>query len=140
MGDSTNSTEKKPLTGMQVLLVEDCPDQGRLYLEILKKAGAQVYLECNGESAVDAVRKAPSRYQAIVMDFQMPGMDGLDATWKIRLLEFSGAIVAFTANATDELRDSWLRAGCDVFLAKPVTPQLLIDTIQNQVNIEGSMP
>ena len=140
MDTSSISTENRPLTGMRVLLVEDCPDQGRLYLEILKKAGAQVWLECNGESAVDAVRKAPSRYQAIVMDFQMPGMDGLDATWKIRLLEFNGAIIAFTANATDELRDSWIRAGCDSFLSKPVPRQLLVETIQNQVNIEGSVP
>ncbi len=139
MGNST-ATKNLPLTGMQILLVEDCPDQGRLYLEVLKNAGAQVWLECNGQSAIDAVRKAISRYHAIVMDFQMPGMDGLDATWKIRLLEFNGAIIAFTMHDSDDLRESWNRAGCDVFLPKPVTPALLIEAVQQQVNIEGVMP
>ena len=140
MGNSSYSTEKISLAGVNVLLVEDCPDQQRFYLAVLQKSGAQVSLECNGESAVDAVRKIPSQFDAIVMDFQMPEMDGLEATSKVRELGFGGAIVAITIQCSDALRESWYRAGCDVFLPKPVKAKTLIETLQLHLTNAGAAP
>ncbi len=118
-----------PLEGLQVLLAEDCPDQGRLYLKFLQFAGAVVTLECTGQSAVDTVRKSPMPFDAIVMDFQMPELDGLDATRQLRELGHCGAIIAVTAFGSLELKQSWFHAGCDEFLKKPLQKTELVDAI-----------
>ena len=121
MGTSDLSQSGLILAGLQVLLVEDSPDQGRLYLKFLQLSGAGVVLECSGQSAVDAVRNSPTRFDALVMDFQMPEMDGLDATWHLRALGYRGTIIAVTAYGTEELKQSWFQAGCNEFIEKPLT-------------------
>ncbi len=129
------SNNSRPLENMQILLAEDCAEESRLYLKFFEKAGAEVTLECNGQSAVDAIRRSPSRFDAIVMDFQMPEMDGIIATSKIRKLGFEGAIIAITAFSTKELRENWYRAGCDNYLEKPVQQPLLIETVQQCIEM-----
>jgi CheY-like chemotaxis protein len=119
-----------PLEGKQILLVEDCPDQGRLYLKFLQLAGAEVTLECTGHSAVDAVRKSPTLYDVVVLDFQMPEMDGLDATTKMRDLDYRGAIIAVTAHGSEELKQAWFKVGCNEFLEKPFDYSKLISTLE----------
>jgi CheY-like chemotaxis protein len=129
-GSQSGSAQAVPsLEGRQVLLVEDCPDQGRLYLKFLQMAGAEVTLECTGQSAVDAVRKSPELFDAVVLDFQMPEMDGLDATKCLRELGYGGAILAVTAHGSEELKQSWFRAGCNDFLEKPLEKEALISTV-----------
>ncbi|NOY42064.1 MAG: response regulator [Planctomycetes bacterium] len=117
------------LEGLQVLLAEDCPDQGRLFLKFLQLAGASVTLECTGQSAVDTVRKSTTPFDAVVMDFQMPELDGLDATRQLRELGHSGAIIAVTAFDSIELKQSWFQAGCNEFLRKPLQKAELVDAI-----------
>ena len=117
------------LEGFQVLLVEDCMDQGRLHLKFLQIAGAEVTLECNGLSAVDTVRKSPTRFDAVVMDFKMPKMDGLDATKQMRANGYGGVIIAVTAYGSDELRQSWFQAGCTEYLEKPLKKNGLISAV-----------
>jgi two-component system sensor histidine kinase/response regulator len=119
-----------PLEGKQVLLVEDCPDQGRLYLKFLQLAGAKVTLECTGHSAVDAIRRSPALYDAVVLDFQMPEMDGLHATMRLREQGYRGAILAVTAHGSEELRQAWFEAGCNDFLEKPFEDSTLINTLE----------
>lgn len=122
-----------PLDGLRILLAEDCADQGRLYLQFLKVAGADVTLECNGAAAVDAVSKAMRRnkppFDAIVMDFEMPELDGLDATQKIRRMGHEAAILAITALYTEDLRTAWIDAGCDGFYEKPLKREALIEAV-----------
>ena len=117
------------LHGRQVLLVEDCPDQGRLYLKFLQCAGAVVTLECTGQSAVDTVRKALDLFDSVVMDFQMPELDGLDATRQLREIGYQGTIIGVTAFNSEDLRTSWFHAGCNEILDKPLTRSALINTI-----------
>ena len=117
------------LQGQCVLLVEDCPDQGRLFLEFLQQSGAEVFLECSGESAVATVSKSPTRFDTVVMDFQMARMGGLDATRHLRRLGYQGTIVAVTAYGSDELKASWFQAGCDEFLDKPLGKAELIAAV-----------
>ena len=104
-------------------------DQGRLVLEFLQSAGAEVVLECNGRSVVDAVSKSPTLFDAVVMDFQMPEMDGLDATRQLRELGYRGAIIAVTAFGSRKLKRSWFQAGCDEYLEKPLNKQKLIRAV-----------
>lgn len=118
--------------GYAVLLVEDCPDQSRLYLKILQKSGFEVTLECCGRSAVTVVRNSPQRFDAIVMDFQMPEMDGREAPREVRGLGFDGLIIAITAHSTHKLRESWYLAGCDAYLEKPVEMQVLIEALRQK--------
>ena len=126
---SDSSQAAPALERQQVLLVEDCADQGRLYLKFLQTAGAEVTLECNGQSAVDAIRKSPTLFDAVVMDFQLSGMDGLDATKQLRELGYSGAIIAVTAFGSEELNQVWFQAGCDEYLEKPLNKQELIGAV-----------
>jgi CheY-like chemotaxis protein len=117
------------LYGRQVLLVEDCPDQGRLYLKFLQCAGAEVTLECTSQSAVDTVRKAPDLFDSVVMDFQMPELDGLDATRQLRGIGYQGTIIGVTAFNSEDLRTSWFHAGCNDLLDKPLAHSALIHAI-----------
>ena len=103
--------------------------KGRLYLTFLQSAGAEVTLECCGQSAVDTVRKAPTRFDAVVMDFQMPEMDGVDATRQLRDLGYTGTIFAVTAFGSEELKQSWFQAGCDDYLEKPLNKQNFIAAV-----------
>jgi two-component system, sensor histidine kinase and response regulator len=133
---STSQTNlDQPLQGLHVLLAEDCVDQGRLYLRYIQKAGAEVTLECNGQSAVDTARGSLQAYDAIVMDFQMPELDGLDATRQLRDLGYRGAILAMTAFGSMDLKRSWFEAGCDEFLEKPMKKHELTEAILHQVSL-----
>lgn len=126
------------LEGMRVLLAEDCMDQQRLYYKFLKDAGADVVLECNGQAATDAARKTPDAFNAVVMDFQMPELDGLDATRGLRELGYYGPIIAITAHASSELEQAWYEAGCDSFLTKPINKQELIGAVARLASVTGA--
>ena len=101
-----------------VLVAEDSPDNQDLIAKYLIKAGATVEVVDNG---LMAMQKALSRsYDLILMDVQMPIMDGLTATKKLRREGYKIPIVIITANALKEDRDKCLTAGADDYLTKPV--------------------
>lgn len=128
------------LEGYRVLLVEDCPDQARLYYNFLKRAGADVTLECNGPAAITQVRRAAAPFSAVVMDFQLGEMDGIVATQEIRKLGFAGAIIAFTAYDSPELRQHWKAMGCNEYLKKPVHSHVLTDVVARSIRASGRQP
>ena len=106
------------LAGLRVLLAEDAPDNQRLIAAVLRRSGADVTLACDGRQAVDAAAAEP--FDVLLMDMQMPGMDGYEATRTLRRAGYAGPIVALTAHAGAGYRDKCLAAGCDGYLAKPV--------------------
>ena len=113
--------------GLRVLLAEDNPVNQRLAMRLLEKLGHRVTLVDNGLSVLD--RAGHGDYDVILMDVQMPGLDGLAATRQIRLRESAHGghvpIVAMTARAMAGDRERCLEAGMDDYLAKPVDSQQL---------------
>ncbi len=112
------------LRGARILLAEDNDLNQQVACELLGDAGLVVEVAENGAIAVDMVRAAS--YDLVLMDMQMPVMDGVAATLEIRRLGFGGLpIVAMTANAMQADRDRCLDAGMNDYLAKPIDPEAL---------------
>ena len=127
--------ERLRFNGERVLLVEDNEIVQMMAQELLLDAGLEVTLAANGAEALDEVRGGS--FDLILMDGQMPVMDGLTAIRAIRALEEQGqgrtAIVAVTANAMDQDVQASLAAGADGHLTKPFTPALLLSTISRWI-------
>lgn len=130
--DRNKTTNGQPLKGCRVLLVEDGIDNQRLFSMILKKAGADVTQVNNGQEAVEAFEKSLTDhwfFDVILMDMQMPVMDGLTATKRIREQGFNNAIIALTAHAMQEERDQCFAAGCTDFLTKPILRDVFLSAV-----------
>jgi PAS domain S-box-containing protein len=114
----------------KVLLAEDGPDNQVLISTILRNAGAVVDVASNGRVAVEkvlAAMAAGTPYRAVLMDMQMPEVDGYEAASQLRHAGYTGPIVALTAHAMAEDRQKCLDAGCDDYATKPVDrPGLLL--------------
>ncbi len=124
--------ESKPtvevrLTG-RILLAEDGIDNQELLSMHLRRAGAEVVVASNGRIAVQ-VASAPApagKFDLVLMDMQMPELDGYEATRELRAMGFKPPIVALTAHASPEERPRCLAAGCTDFLGKPITREQLL--------------
>lgn len=124
------------LKGIRVLIVDDAPDNLQLIRAMLGRAGATTMLAGNGQEALAvAMRELPD---AIIMDVQMPIMDGHEATRRLRASGYMKPIIALTAHALEQQRQRSLDAGCTDHLTKPVDRQFLIATICRYLGIGGS--
>ena len=126
LSSGTPSSSLQTPTGLHLLLVEDNTVNQRLALTLLRRMGYEAELAENGFEAVVAANK--QAYSLILMDMQMPGMDGLEATRQSRSLagpNQSVPIIALTANAMDSDQEACRDAGMNDFLAKPFTRESL---------------
>lgn len=122
------ATIERVLEGATVLLVEDSPDNQLMIQRFLSQAGAEVELASNGTEGIVAAEQKP--HDIILMDIQMPELDGYEATKQLRARGFSGTIIALTAHALKGEREKCLAAGFTDYLTKPVNRQGLIAKIQ----------
>jgi CheY-like chemotaxis protein len=118
--------------GKRVLIVEDNLVNQKLATAILKKLGYQADIAGNGREAVEALET--TRYRVVLMDCQMPEMDGYEATAKIRdpesrVLDHGVPVVAMTAHAMKGDREKCIAAGMDDYLTKPINPQKLSEML-----------
>ncbi|MFG0306050.1 MAG: response regulator [Phycisphaerales bacterium JB040] len=132
-----------PVRGRTVLIAEDNPVNQMVIQELLQQAGARVEIAGNGRIAVE--RWSAGGFDAVLMDCEMPVMDGLTATGRIRSLERETGrsrtpIIALTANAVQGDRDRCLSAGMDDYLTKPIDPELLLRTLGSHLPHDAPVP
>ena len=127
------------LLGLPVLLVEDNPINQLVARRVLETVGATVEVAGGGVEAIRILKATPARFEAVLMDVQMPEMDGFEATRIIREeLGLTGLpIIAVTANAMQADRDRCLAAGMTAHLAKPINAEALFATLSAAVAIRA---
>lgn len=131
----TTSSDKKSLSGTKILLAEDNDLNAEIAVELLQEEGCTVDRAKDGVECVDMLEKAANgTYQLILMDIQMPVMNGYDAAKKIRRMDdlpkADIPIIAMTANAFSEDKQAALDAGMNDHVAKPINMNILVPTIQ----------
>ncbi|MGE0525718.1 MAG: ATP-binding protein [Bdellovibrionales bacterium] len=127
---------ERALEGKRILLAEDSPDNQMLIQFYLESEGAHVDLAHHGGEAVE--KASHGDYNLILMDIQMPVMDGYSATRSLRSEGYQRPIIALTAHAMHEERARSLREGCNEHLTKPIDRKLLIRTIKGYLEPEPS--
>jgi PAS domain S-box-containing protein len=141
----SNAPGQSQLAGCRIMFAEDGPDNQRFIAFILRKAGATVTIVDNGQVALDsalAARHAGQPFHVILMDMQMPIMDGYLATASLRRAGYCGYIIALTAHAMQEDREKCLAVGCDDYESKPIQRQQLITKVESYYRraIDTAMP
>ncbi|QOV88355.1 ATP-binding protein [Humisphaera borealis] len=132
--NETDEDEDVKLNGLRILLAEDGEDNQDLISTHLRRAGAEVIIAANGRIAVESAMQAfgpgatVDPYDLILMDMQMPELDGYGATRRLRAAGLEVPIVALTANAMAEDRVRCLEAGCSDYLSKPISRGHLLAT------------
>ncbi len=125
----------------RALVADDHPFNQELLRILLESAGVEVHVVGDGAQAVDAYRSGA--FDIVLMDVQMPVMDGPEATRRIRALEGQGAripIIAMTANVMSEQIEAYLAAGMDAHLGKPIDSTALIETVVDWVARSRAQP
>ena len=120
----------------RILVVEDGPDNQRIIRHILERAGCEVALADNGQIGIEMALAACDEdrpYDVIVMDVQMPVIDGYEATRRLRAQGYAGPIVALTAHALATERQRCMAAGCDDFATKPIDRFKLLGVLERHL-------
>jgi len=137
---ATNRFLREKQRPLRILLAEDNPVNQRVAVRMLEKRGHSVIIASNGIAAVAAIASQGERpFDLVLMDVQMPGMDGFESTALIREVEKASgghiSIIAMTAHAMEGDRENCLRAGMDGYVAKPIKANDLLAEIETVINV-----
>lgn len=122
------------LSGYRILVVEDGPDNRNLLFHFLTGSGATVDFAENGKVAIDLVT-SNQPYDVVLMDMQMPVMDGIEAAVTLRSDGFAQPILGLTAHAMENDKVRFIEAGCNAVLTKPVDRARLVDEVRRLANL-----
>jgi CheY-like chemotaxis protein len=122
------------LADLKVLLVEDVPDNQILIERFLCAAGAKVEIANNGKEGIEMALSG--KYDIVLMDIQMPVLDGYEATRQLRSRGYNSPIVAFTAHALHEEPEKVSEVGFDAHFSKPVEFAVLIDRVLDVILLQ----
>lgn len=127
--------DSPPLTGLHLLVVDDNELNREIALELLKGKGATVSLATGGIEAIEKITQSQHQYDLVLMDIQMPDIDGLEATRRIRAIpEYASLfIVAMTANASQSDKEKCLAAGMNEHISKPIDLDIVVTKILSLV-------
>ena len=140
--DAADSNLDLPLAGCRVLVAEDGPHNRRYIDRVLSSSGAEVVFAEDGEDATNrifAAKKAGEAYDIVLMDMQMPIMDGHEATKTLRRFHYQGPVIALSADSQVGDRESCLNAGCDEHIAKPINRDALFAAVSRFYPATGEM-
>jgi len=126
------------LSGLSVLVVDDGDTNRKLIRLLLERSGAKARLAENGKVAVDMAMQ--TKFDAILMDMQMPVLDGYSATARLRERGFEGPVIALTAHAMKGDREKCEQAGCTGYLAKPVDADQLYEILAEACGLTEHRP
>ena len=138
---TSHSLDEARRRDVRILLVEDNAVNQKLAMHLLKRFGFRADAVSNGKEALDAL--AATAYSLVLMDVQMPEMDGLEATRRIRdgraaVLNPALPVIAMTAHAMKGDREKCLQAGMTDYVSKPIQPDMLLKTIETQLELAGN--
>lgn len=131
------SDSRVQLHNVRVLLAEDGPDNQRLISFLLKKAGAEVVVATNGQVAIECAKSSEldgCPFDVVLMDMQMPVLDGYSATQALRHDGYVRPIIALTAHAMATDRQKCLDVGCDEYTTKPIDRERLLSLVATYAN------
>ena len=137
----TPADRQPHLRGLSVLVAEDMPDSQKLLSAILRRAGAEVEVATDGRQAYERIvtRLTTGRpFDLVLMDMQMPEMNGWDATVAARKAGYQRPIIALTAHAMASDRQRCLESGCDDYRTKPIGNRALVETLADWASRSGS--
>jgi two-component system, sensor histidine kinase and response regulator len=140
--DASVSAQQKPSSQpLNTLLCEDNAVNQKLAIRLLEKAGHRVVLACTGLEAISALENASrAGFDLVLMDIQMPEMDGMEATAAIRALEMKSGghipILAMTAHAMRGDREKYIASGMDGYISKPIQPTTLFGEIDRCLGLQ----
>ncbi|MFN3193145.1 MAG: ATP-binding protein [Aureliella sp.] len=136
LSEAKDESEGVNLSGLSVLLVEDNPDNEQIFLHMLEPEGIKMVLAQDGQKGVETAiqhEKAGTPFDLILMDMQMPVLDGYAATRKLREYGISTPIIALTAYAMDGDERKCREAGCTGFVAKPIVRSQLLRSVRQAI-------
>jgi PAS domain S-box-containing protein len=141
-GQQPDTAQGQALRHLNLLLVDDSEINLEVAAGLLQREGARVCLARTGREALEALRTTPNAFDAVLMDLQMPEMDGLEATRRVRSELGLGdlPIIALTAGALAEERQLAFAAGMNAFLTKPLDPERLVRTVHGCIHKAADTP
>jgi len=129
-------TNSVSLNHVMILLAEDNDINAQIAMELLQSKGAKVEWVMNGQEVIERVKSNQTNYDLVLMDIQMPLVDGYQAAQELRRLGFKAPIIAMTAKVFSDEKAKCLSAGMNSHVAKPIDPELLFKTIAEYVGVE----
>lgn len=132
---SSNAGRESVLKDKKILVVDDAPDNQLLISRFLSLSGAEVSAAQNGLVAIEMINKAT--FDVVVLDIQMPVLDGYQTVKELRKMSFTKPVIALTAHAMSDEKKKCLAMGFDMYLAKPVIRSVLVDAVSSLLEVKN---